>query len=402
MIIRQEYLDRIQPFIGKPVIKAVTGLRRVGKSVFIRQIINQLKQNGIAEKNIVYVDIESLEFDFIRTYQDLNRYLQDKTAGVEGKIYVFIDEIQDISEWERTIASWSGQPDRYDVTITGSNSTMFSGQLSTKLTGRYIEFPIYPLSLREFRDFFPEFSDNEKLFDNYLRYGGLPGLRILDELRDETVLPFLRSIHDTIVLKDIVARRNIRNTSLLADICRFIYDNISKPLTASSISAYLKNQKISVTVPSVINYLTGLVDSQLFYKAYRFDLKGKRQLEINNKYYAADLGLRHSQIGYRSSDISYLMENLVYLELLRCFDQVYTGEMGKWEVDFVALKNAKPHYFQVTMNLAEPAVIERETRSLLAIQDNFPKTIITYDKIHGDGIAGIEVVNLIDFLLEAY
>ena len=402
MIIRQEYLDRIQPFIGKPVIKAVTGLRRVGKSVFIRQIINQLKQNGIAEKNIVYVDIESLEFDFIRTYQDLNRYLQDKTAGVAGKIYVFIDEIQDISEWERTIASWSGQPDRYDVTITGSNSTMFSGQLSTKLTGRYIEFPIYPLSLREFRDFFPEFSDNEKLFDNYLRYGGLPGLRILDELRDETVLPFLRSIHDTIVLKDIVAHRNIRNTSLLADICRFIYDNISKPLTASSISAYLKNQKISVTVPSVINYLTGLVDSQLFYKAYRFDLKGKRQLEINNKYYAADLGLRHSQIGYRSSDISYLMENLVYLELLRCFDQVYTGEMGKWEVDFVALKNAKPHYFQVTMNLAEPAVIERETRSLLAIQDNFPKTIITYDKIHGDGIAGIEVVNLIDFLLEAY
>ena len=402
MIIRQEYLDRIQPFIGKPVIKAVTGLRRVGKSVFIRQIINQLKQNGIAEKNIVYVDIESLEFDFIRTYQDLNRYLQDKTAGVAGKIYVFIDEIQDISEWERTIASWSGQPDRYDVTITGSNSTMFSGQLSTKLTGRYIEFPIYPLSLREFRDFFPEFSDNEKLFDNYLRYGGLPGLRILDELRDETVLPFLRSIHDTIVLKDIVARRNIRNTSLLADICRFIYDNISKPLTASSISAYLKNQKISVTVPSVINYLTGLVDSQLFYKAYRFDLKGKRQLEINNKYYAADLGLRHSQIGYRSSDISYLMENLVYLELLRCYDQVYTGEMGKWEVDFVALKNAKPHYFQVTMNLAEPAVIERETRSLLAIQDNFPKTIITYDKIHGDGIAGIEVVNLMDFLLEAY
>ncbi|WP_337746638.1 ATP-binding protein [Victivallis vadensis] len=402
MIIRQEYLDRIQPFIGKPVIKAVTGLRRVGKSVFIRQIINQLKQNGIAEKNIVYVDIESLEFDFIRTYQDLNRYLLEKTADVAGKIYVFIDEIQDISEWERTIASWSGQPDRYDVTITGSNSTMFSGQLSTKLTGRYIEFPIYPLSLREFRDFFPEFSDNEKLFDNYLRYGGLPGLRILDELRDETVLPFLRSIHDTIVLKDIVARRNIRNTSLLADICRFIYDNISKPLTASSISAYLKNQKISVTVPSVINYLTGLVDSQLFYKAYRFDLKGKRQLEINNKYYAADLGLRHSQIGYRSSDISYLMENLVYLELLRCYDQVYTGEMGKWEVDFVALKNAKPHYFQVTMNLAEPAVIERETRSLLAIQDNFPKTIITYDKIHGDGIAGIEVVNLMDFLLEAY
>ena len=402
MISRKYYLEKIQPYLGKPVVKAITGLRRVGKSVFVRQLIEHLRNQGIAPGNILYADMESLDFDFIRTYKDLHEYVMKMTDKVSGKIHVFVDEIQDIVEWERAVASWSGQPERYDVIITGSNSTMFSGELASKLTGRFIEFPVFPLSLKEFKEFYPEFDERQVLFENYLRYGGMPGLRMLDELKDETALPFLRSIHDTIVLKDIVARRNIRNTSLLADICRFTYDNISKPLTASSISAYLKNQKISVTVPSVINYLTGLVDSQLFYKAYRFDLKGKRQLEINNKYYAADLGLRHSQIGYRSSDISYLMENLVYLELLRCFDQVYTGEMGKWEVDFVALKNAKPHYFQVTMNLAEPAVIERETRSLLAIQDNFPKTIITYDKIHGDGIAGIEVVNLIDFLLEAY
>ncbi len=399
MITRQHYLDKMKPFIGRPVIKAVTGLRRVGKSVFVRQIMEHLKATGTPTDNIVYVDMESLDFDFIRTYKDLNEYIVRRIKKISGKVYLFVDEIQDIAEWERTVASWSGQPERYDVTITGSNSTMFSGELSSKLTGRFIEFPVYPLSLAEFREFYPEFSDVSVLFDKYLRYGGLPGLRMLDELSDETALPFLRSIHDTIVLKDIIKRKNIRNTSLLDDICRFTYDNISNPLTANSISSYLKNQKLSVNVQSVINYLSGLVESQLFYKATRYDIKGKRQLEISNKFYANDLGLRNSQIGFRSGEISYLIENLVYLELRRRNDRVYIGELDKWEVDFIAEKNSQAHYYQVTTALTDPAVIERETRSLLAVRDNYPKTIITLEKAHGDGIAGIEVVSLMDFLL---
>ena len=399
MIVRQYYLEKIQPYLGKPVVKAITGLRRVGKSVFVRQLIEHLQNQGIAPDNILYVDIESLDFDFIRTYKDLHEYVTKKTAVVSGRIYVFVDEIQDIVEWERAVASWSGQAERYDVTITGSNSSMFSGELASKLTGRFIEFPVFPLSLKEFRAFYPEFEDKDVLFEKYLRYGGMPGLRMLDELKDETALPFLRSIHDTIVLKDIVKRKNIRNTSLLDDICRFTYDNISNPLTASSISAYLKNQKIQTNVQSVINYLTGLVEAQLFYKACRYDIKGKKQLEINHKFYAADLGLRNSQIGFHSSDISYLIENLVYMELCRCSDRVYTGEFDRWEVDFIAEKNARPHYYQVTMSLNDSKVVERETRSLLAVADNYPKTIITLEKAHGDGIAGIEVVSLLDFLL---
>ena len=400
MINRKYYLEKIQPYLGKPVVKTITGLRRVGKSVFVRQLIEHLRNQGIAPDNILYVDMESLGFDFIRTYNDLHKHVTKMTDKVSGKIYIFVDEIQDITEWERVVASWSGQPERYDVTITGSNSAMFSGELASKLTGRFIEFPVYPLSLKEFKEFYPEFDGRQVLFENYLRYGGMPGLRMLDELKDETALPFLRSIHDTIVLKDIVKRKNIRNTSLLDDICRFIYDNISNPLTASSISAYLKNQKIQTNVQSVINYLSGLVESQLFYKASRYDIKGKKQLEINHKYYAADLGLRNSQIGFRSSDISYLMENLVFMELRRRFDRVYTGEIDRWEVDFIAEKNAKPHYYQVTASLNDSKVLERETRSLLAIEDNYPKTIISLDQVHGDGIAGIEVISLPDFLFQ--
>ena len=398
MVTRHYYLEKLQPYLGKPVVKAITGLRRVGKSVFVRQLIDRLIQQGISSSNVVYVDMESLDFDFLRTYRDLHEYVMKMTTRISGRVYVFVDEIQDIAEWERAVASWSGQPDRYDVTITGSNSTMFSGELASRLTGRFIEFPVYPLSWNEFREFYPEFDDRQTAFEKYLRYGGMPGLRMLDDLRDETVLPFLRSIHDTIVLKDIVKRKNIRNTSLLDGICRFTYDNISNPLSASSISAYLKNQRVPTNVQSVINYLTGLVESQLFYKAQRYDIRGKRQLELNHKYYAADLGLRNSQIGFRSDDISYLIENLVFMELCRRADRVYTGEFEHREVDFIAEKGARPHYYQVTMNLNDPQVVERETRSLLAIEDNYPKTIITLDPVHGDGIAGIEVVSLLDFL----
>lgn len=400
MILREDYLKRIKPFLGKPVIKAVTGLRRVGKSVFVRQIIDSLIQNGVSEENIVYVDMESLDYDFIRDYNDLNAHVLECSKEKKGTVCVFVDEIQNIAGWERAVASWSGKADRFDIVITGSNSAMFSGELSTKLTGRYIEFPVYPLSLREFRSFYPQIGDVQRLFELYLRYGGLPGLHILDSLSDENVLPFLQSIHDTIVLKDIVRRKNIRNTSLLDAICRFAYDNISNPVTASSISAYLKNQKLNVNVQTVINYLNALVDAQLFYKVHRYDVKGKKILEINNKYYATDLGLRNSQVGYRSGDISYLIENLVFLELRRRYGTVYTGEVEKREIDFIAVKNTVPHYFQVTMSLSDSNVLEREERSLLSVEDNYPKTIITLERAFGDGMNGIRVISLLDFLLE--
>ena len=399
MIIRGFYLDKIQPYLGKPVIKAITGLRRVGKSVFIRQLIQFLRKKRIPAKNIVYIDKESLQYDFIRNYADLNSYVEQQSRDISGKIYTFIDEVQDIAEWERAVSSWSGMPERYDIILTGSNSTMFSGELASKLTGRYIEFPVYPLSLREFQQFYPEIS-LDRLLDFYLKFGGMPGLRMLDKLSVDTAYQFLSSIHDSIVLKDIVRRRGIRNASVLDSICQFCYDNIGNPITATSIAGYLKNQKINSNVQSVINYMDGLEEAELFLRAPRYDIRGKKILEVNSKLFAADLGLRHARIGYRTGDISQLLENIVYMELRRRYDKVFIGSIGNHEVDFVAESNSGPRYWQVTANCNSAATLERETRSLLAIKDNYPKTVISLEKVYGDNFSGIQFVSLWDFLLQ--
>jgi len=340
-----------------------------------------------------------LEFDDIRDYRDLYRYVDEKTRAVSGKIHVFVDEVQDIEQWERTVAAWSGQPERFDITVTGSNSTMFSGELATKLTGRYIEFRIYPLSLPEFKTFYPEFSSDEELFANYLRFGGMPGLSMLDGLSVETAYPFLRSIHDSIVLKDIVRRRSIRNTGLLESVCDFCYDNIGNPITASSIAAYLKSQRINTNVQSIINYMRGLEDAELFISPKHYDIKGKKILEVNSKLYASDLGFRHARLGYKAGDVSQLMENLVFMELCRRYAEVYIGNVGRYEVDFVAKINGEPVYYQVTLNCNDLRTLEREVRPLLAIEDNYPKVIISAEKTYGDDYKGIRMFDLKDFLL---
>ena len=210
---------------------------------------------------------------------------------------------------------------------------------------------------------------------------------------------FLKSIHDTIVLKDIVRRKSIRNVELLRNICNFLYSNISNPTTALSINSFLKNQHIKSSVPSILAYIEGLSDAQLFYQCKRYDLKGKKHLEINSKYYASDIGLRHSQIGFSAKDFSNLLENIVYLELKRRFDTVYTGEINTLEIDFIAIKNTEPIYFQVCKNLDNDSTLQREIKSLLNIKDNYPKYIITYDKYPSSDISGIKVINIIDFLL---
>ncbi|MEI7902041.1 MAG: ATP-binding protein [bacterium] len=401
MIIRKEYLKKIEPFVGQPMIKAVTGVRRVGKSYFIRQLMESLRKQGIPARNLVSVDMESLQFDPIRTYLDLHAYVDAQIKKARGKVYVFIDEIQDIAGWERTVAAWSGKAKRFDVTITGSNSTLFSGGLATKLTGRYIEFPIYPLSLPEFREFSGKNKlSDDKLFAGYLRYGGMPGIHVLEKLEDETVMPYLDAIYNTILLKDVVERHQIRNMALLSNIGRYTFDNIGNLLSANRISTYLKSQRLAVNVQSVVNYLTAMTDAQLFFRVPRYDIRGKRHLEINDKFYATDLGLRHSQIGFRDGDISGIMENLVYVELRRRGYRVSVGQWGTQEIDFVAEKNGTPHYFQVTLHLDAQAVVLRETAPLLAINDNHPKTIITLDRMHGDSVDGIKVTSLLDFLSE--
>lgn len=398
MIERAYYLEKLKPFLGKPVIKAVTGMRRVGKSVFVRQIIDYLKAHGIDEGNIVYIDKESLEFDDIRNYLDLNEYVEGKILGKAGKVYVFIDEIQDISQWERTVSSWSGKAERYDITITGSNSTMFSGELSTKLTGRFIELTLYPLSLMEFSQYYMEMGSSESLFNDYLKYGGMPGLSVFGELSQDSAYQFLRSIHDSIVLKDIVRRKNIRNVKLLDTICDFCYDNVGNPLSANKITSFLKGQRMDVNVQSVINYISHLEEAQLFIAPRRYDIKGKKLLEVGTKLYAMDIGLRNAIIGFKAADISQMIENIVFLELKRRYAEVYVGTIGEYEVDFIAVTNSIPTYFQVTLNCNHPDTLEREVRPLLAIKDNYRKVIISLEKIYGNDCKGVEIISLSDFL----
>jgi predicted AAA+ superfamily ATPase len=279
---------------------------------------------------------------------------------------------------------------------------MFSGELSTKLTGRYVEFPVFPLSFSEFQNFYPEYKEQTELFKKYLRYGGMPGLRILDTLTDDSVFSFLSSLHDSIVLKDIIRRKGFRNASLFDSICEFAYSNIGNPITANSIAAYLKNQRINTNVQSVINYMSALEDAQLFFKVARYDIKGKKILDINSKYYATDLGLRHMKCGFRAGDISQMIENLVYVELRRKYAKVYVGDVSSCEVDFVAENASETFYFQVTNSCNDPKTFEREVRSLLALKDNYPKFIISLENVYSDNYDGIKIISLMDFLLGKY
>ncbi len=402
MIRRSHYLDKIKPWMGKPVVKAITGLRRVGKSCFLRQMMEILREQGVPEKNIISIDKEQISFDFIRSYRDLYDYVEEKIASVEGKVFLFLDEVQEIEQWERTVASWSGRGERFDVTITGSNSTMFSGELATLLTGRYIQFSIHPLSFKEFLMFHPEYEKADNALDMYLRYGGMPGLRILETLNDEMVGSVLANIQDSIVLKDIVRRKKIRDVGFLANLMRFVYDNVGQNLSALAIAKYLKSQRVNANVQGVLNYLSALEESQLFTRPRRYDIKGKVHLAVNDKFYAEDLGLRYASVGFRVNDIAQVIENAVYNELKRRFDSVSVGEVDSFEIDFVAEKNRKPEYFQVTLNCTDAQTFERETRSLLSVRDNYPKTVVSYyPPVGHPDYQGIRFVSLRDFLLAA-
>ncbi len=395
---RNYYLDLIRPFVDKPLIKVITGMRRVGKSYFLRQLIDEFKASGIPESNIHFIDKESLDFDFIKTYTDLNDSVLQALSGASGPKYLFVDEVQEIREWEKAITSLAKRED-VDIYITGSNAHLFSRELATLLSGRYVEFQIYPLSFNEFLQFRDEKQQGvEKEFENYVRFGGLPAIHHLD-LNDETVFQYIESIYYTILLKDIVRRHEIRNVPLLENITAFLFANVGNLVTAKRITDYLKSQKISVGVETVQNYLSYFLHPFTAYKVSRFDIKGKRLLEINDKYYLGDVGLRHSILGFRESDISGILENIVFLELKRRGYKVTIGKFDTREVDFIAQKENEKMYVQVCYLLGSDETIRREFEPLAEIQDNYPKTVLSMDRVFGRDLEGIQRMNIIDFLL---
>lgn len=398
MYTRNIYLNKIRPFLGKPVIKVITGMRRVGKSCLLRQVIDLLQEDGVSPERILRIDKESLDFEHIKTYDDLNRTALAAFSGKEAPCYLVVDEVQEIEEWERAIISLAARGD-IDILISGSNAHLLSSELATLISGRYIEIPVYSLGFAEHLQFSEQnHTHRQEEFSNFLRMGGMPATYHFE--RDEELIhQYIGSVYNTILLKDIVKRHAIRNVSLLENIARYLFDNTGNTMSAKRIADYLKAQRLRVGVDTVQNYLGYFTEALLAHKVLRYDMKGKRHLELHEKYYLNDIGIRHALLGYREADIGGILENIVFLELKRRGYSVSVGKLGDREVDFIATRQNEKIYIQVAYLLASPETIEREFGVLKSIPDNYPKYVLSLDTLFGENFDGIQRINLIDFLL---
>jgi hypothetical protein len=395
---RNLYVEKITPFLGRPVVKVITGMRRSGKSCLVRLLMDKLVADGVKREQIVYVDKESYEFDAIRTYHDLAAHVKKARPKGGGFCHVFIDEIQEIKDWEKIVADWSGRRD-IDVVITGSNASLLSGELATLLAGRFVEIQLFPLSFSEFRTFNGLLkAETAEAFRQFLRYGGLPGLHEFGRLSDATFRPFATGVYDTIMLKDIVRRHQVRNYVLLERVGRYVFDNIGNLTNASRINAFLKSQKLSVGVDTILNYMRWFADAHLTHRVLLYDIRGKRHLEVNERHFIGDLGLRTALMGYRADDIGGMLENVVCVELLRRGYRVSVGRIGDLEIDFVAERDGRKMYIQVAYLLPSKTTLQRESAPLLAVRDNYPKLLLTLDREMGDDYEGVRRLYLPDWL----
>lgn len=392
---RKGYIERIKPFIRKSVAKVLTGQRRVGKSFLLYQLIEEILGEE-PNANIIYINLEDFAFSSLQTAQDLHSYIISQSQK-EGKNYIFIDEIQDIPGFEKVIRSLLLNEDN-DIYITGSNANMLSGELATYLSGRYIEFKIYSLAYSEFLEFHG-LTENEKSYELYSRYGGLPYLLNLP-LEDETVNEYLKSVYSTIVFRDVVSRYKLRNTLFLEKLIQFLSENIGNLFSAKNISDYLKSQHATVSVNQIQNYTEYLSNAFLIHRIERYDLIGKRIFEIGEKYYFENMGIRNIVIGYRITDKAKILENLVHNHLLYKGYEVKVGYYGDKEIDFIGEKNGEKLYIQVALKIDSEKTAEREFGNLLKIQDNYPKMVITEDNFSGNSYEGIHHCSIRQFLME--
>lgn len=397
MIIREAYLRQIVPLIDKNLIKVLTGVRRSGKTVLLSQIQDYLLKNGRSKSQIINISLESKKNKKFKDGDVLYEYLISACEKLNAKAYIFLDEIQVVSGWEEVVSSLLVDID-CDVYITGSNSKLLSGELATLIAGRYIQIHVYPFTLSEAKQMLIQtgkFTSDEELFQNYLKYGGLPMRFSLEEISLET---YLSDTYDAIVVKDIIQRNNIKDTNLLNMILAFLMDNIANPFSARSIVAALKQEGIRTTVETVIAYIDYIKKAMVVYSAQRYDIKGKKLLTTNEKYYTVDLGLRNCVKASGEIDYNKLYENIVYLELLCRGYDVKVGKTDDYEIDFVAYKGSDILYVQVCYLLASPETVEREFGNLERIKDNYPKYVISGD-LPDFSRNGIKHYNIVKFLL---
>ncbi len=393
---RPLYIDRIKPFIGKSLIKVLTGQRRVGKSYLLMQVRDLIKRQS-PETQIIYINKEQHEFSKIKNSDDLFLYMEEKVSG-EGNVALFIDEIQDIESFEIALRDLASRGN-YDIYCTGSNANMLSGELATYLSGRYIEIKVFGLSYLEFLTFY-NLQDSAVTFLSYLKFGGLPYLINL-EAEMQVVYEYLTSIYNTILLKDVVARFNIRNVMFLENLIVFLADNLGSIVSSKKISEYLKSQKLNISTQVVIDYLGYLESSFLIFKVKRTGIEGKKVFEIGEKYFFEDIGIRNAIIGYKANDIHKILENVVYLHLKMAGYSVTVGQDGNKEIDFIGQKSGDKIYVQVAYMLANEETINREFGNLLAIQDNFPKYVVTMDEMNETATyKGINRMHVKDFCLK--
>jgi len=401
LIARKEYLDHIAPFEGKPVIKILSGMRRVGKSCLLQLLARSLREGGVADDLILYYDMESLAHERLRAYRPFYDEVQSKAGG--RKVRLVVDEVQEIEGWERALSSLLAE-DAADIYATGSTAALLSGELATLLAGRAVEIPVWPLSLSEFADFRKargaRAETPDEQFGLYLRYGGLPGIHAL-ALAEPATSQFLDAIYSAIVLKDVLARTGARDAALLERVASFAFDNVGSILSSKRVADFLRSDRRSASVDTVASYLRALEDAFLLHEVGRYDVKGRRRLALLEKYYAGDVGLRNAVVGYREGDISGTLENLVYLELRRRGYRVLTGRAGELEIDFVAERGSERVYVQVAYLLESKATVDRELAPFAAIGDKYPCRLITLDRHLGTSLGGVTRMNLIDFLFGA-
>ena len=394
MLERENYLQRLAVWIDKPVIKVIIGQRRVGKSMFMLQIMEHIRQAN-PEANCIYINTENEEFQHIRDYQALQKEINAKIRK-GAKNYLFIDEIQDIAEFERALRSYLAK-NQCDIYITGSNSQLMSGELATFLSGRYVEFKIHPLSFPEFCLFhnLPKTSDT---LLKYFRYGGMPFLRHLP-LEDLTVNEYLQSIYDTILLRDVAERYDVRNIQLLKRLSRFIADSEGTIFSSLSVSNYFKSINLQISPKTILDYAGHLLNSFVINQVERYNLVGKKILTSGGKMYFEDFGLRNSIVGgFKLTDIQKALENAVYMHLVRNNHKVFAGQMRDRGIDFVAERGSEKCYIQVAYKLQLDKTIDREFGNLLNIKDNFPKMVVTMDELAGTDYQGIRHIHILDFL----
>ena len=405
MVKRTEYLKKLEMWQDEQVIKVVTGIRRCGKSTLLEQFQQHLLSKGVKSEQILSLNFEELENEPLLDYQTLYKYLVSRLCPNQTT-YIFLDEIQKVPAFEKVVDSLYVKK-HVDLYITGSNAYMLSGELTTLLSGRYVEISILPLSFREYCQLQPG-NDTEAIFSSSLQDGGFPYIASMDRSKEKTDM-YLEGIYNTIIIKDIEDRqrrreadpnkRRVTDIALLKSIAKFLASSVGNPISIKSITDYIISSGRKVSQNTISDYIEVLTEAFVFYPAERFDIIGKQLMKTNQKLYIVDLGIRRYLLPRRSYDLGFSLENVIYLELLRRGYSVNIGKVGNTEVDFVAKRNDRYHYFQVTASMLESSTFEREMKPLRNIRDNYPKTILTLDQMTLGNYDGIEVINAVNWLL---